>query len=84
MLQDLTCDILLGEDFLEQTEVFEHYRDFFTLLDGRDLSQVNGIFWANTPENFLSEIGRQSAPEPLTGQWTSPYQNLVLTQFYRR
>ena len=84
VLQDLTCDILLGEDFLEQTEVFEHYRDLITLLDDDDISQVNGIFWANTPEQFLSEIGRRSAPEPLTGQWTSPDQLLVLTQFYRR
>lgn len=83
VLEDLTCDMLLGEDFLEQSEVFEHYRDSITLLDDEDLSQVNGIFWANTPEQFLSGIGRKSAPEPLTGQSTSPVQILTLTQFYR-
>jgi hypothetical protein len=68
VLPGLTCDMLLGEDFVEKTDVFRKYRDSITWMDDQDLSQVNGIFWANTPERFLSKLGVQTAPAPLTGE----------------
>jgi hypothetical protein len=68
VLPGLTCDMLLGEDFVDETDVFQRYRDSITWIDDQDLSQVNGIFWANTHERFLSKLGVQTAPAPLTGE----------------
>lgn len=69
VLKDLTCDVLFGEDFLEDTNAFETYHDSFSIEDNEDLAQVNTIVWFKTPERFLSGLGRRSntAPEPLSG-----------------
>ena len=55
MLEGLTSDIILGEDFLDKTAAFETYRDAFSIVDcDNDAAEVNGIIWFNKPESLLS------------------------------
>ncbi len=55
VLDGLTCDILLGEDFLDKTTAFETYRDAFSIIECEDgAAEVNGIVWFNTAESQLS------------------------------
>jgi hypothetical protein len=70
VLEDLTCDVLFGEDFLEETNAFETYHSSFSIEHDDDLAQVNTIVWFKTPERFLARPRRNiiSAPEPLSGQ----------------
>jgi hypothetical protein len=62
--------LLLGEDFLEQTNAFETYNDSFSIEDDNDLAQVNTVVWFKTHERFLTGAGMNSvaAPEPLSGK----------------
>ena len=56
VLEGLTCDILFGEDFLEETKAFKAYRNAFTLVDhDDDVAEVSGIVWFNTSEARLSK-----------------------------
>jgi hypothetical protein len=70
VLEGLSCDLLLGEDFLEQTNAFETYKDSFSIEDDNDLAQVNTIVWFKTHERFLTGPGMNpiAAPEPLSGK----------------
>jgi len=70
VLEDLSCDLLLGEDFLEQTNAFETYKDSFSIEDDNDLAQVNTIVWFKSHERFLTGPGMNpvAAPEPLSGK----------------
>lgn len=43
LLKDLTCDMILGEDFLEDTNAFETYRHAFALQANEGLPQLNTI-----------------------------------------
>ena len=55
VLDGLTCDILLGEDFLDKTAAFETYRDAFSIIDcDDDTAEVNGIVWFSKAESHLS------------------------------
>ena len=55
VLDGLTSDIILGEDFLEKTTAFETYRDAFSIIDcDDDAAEVNGIIWFNKVESYLS------------------------------
>lgn len=55
VLDGLTSDIILGEDFLDKTTAFETYRDAFSIIDcDDDAAEVNGIIWFNKPESLLS------------------------------
>jgi hypothetical protein len=40
VLENLTCDMLFGEDFLDETDAFETYKEFY-MGDDDDLAQVN-------------------------------------------
>jgi hypothetical protein len=70
VLEDLSCDLLLGEDFLEQTNAFETYKDSFSIEDDNDLAQVNTIVWFKTHGKSLTGPGMNpvAAPEPLSGK----------------
>lgn len=55
VLDGLTCDILLGEDFLDKTAVFNTYRDAFSIIKCNDrTAEVNGIVWFSKAESRLS------------------------------
>ena len=57
ILDGLTCDILLGEDFLEQVSAFETYQDAFTTVyDDEDLREVNTIRWFNSLEMGIHQL----------------------------
>ena len=55
VLDGLTSDIILGEEFLDKTTTFETYRDAFSITDcDDDAAEVNGIIWFNKMESVLS------------------------------
>lgn len=54
VLEDLTCSMLLGEGFLNESNAFEAYKDAFTIDDDEDLAQVNTIIWLKKWERWLS------------------------------
>ncbi|KAL9607920.1 MAG: hypothetical protein Q9167_007216 [Letrouitia subvulpina] len=68
VLDGLTCDILLGEDFLNDTAAFESYANAFALDDDGDtVCEVNTIVWFNTVETKLSRIfSRSGTPVSFT------------------
>lgn len=66
ILDGLTSDILLGEDFLDQVSAFTTYKNAFALDDEDDgTGEVNTIIWFNTFEfNVFHHFGggRSAAP----------------------
>ena len=55
VLDGLTSDIILGEEFLDKTTAFQTYRDAFSIIDcDDDAAEVNGIIWFNKLESHLS------------------------------
>ena len=58
ILDGLTCDILLGEDFLQDIEAFDYYADAFALndTDDDDHREVNAIVWFNMVESNISRV----------------------------
>ena len=56
VLEDLTCDILFGEDFLYESDAFETYSDAFALTDDCDSCDANTIIWCNMAEGILSRL----------------------------
>ena len=55
VLDGLTSDIILGEDFLDKTTAFETYRDAFSIIDCDDnAAEVNETIWFNKLESLLS------------------------------
>lgn len=71
VLKGLTSDILLGREFLEETDTFETYKSLFTSnTNRRALSQVNTIVWLKTAETYLSRLSSRvslAVPEPMPG-----------------
>ena len=68
VLDGLTCDILFGEDFLDQTRAFETYRDAFSIIEcDNDAAEVNGIVWFNAVESYLSRGMDALALKPRSG-----------------
>ena len=70
VLDGLTCDILLGEDFLEQVSAFTTYHYASSIDDEDDgVRAVNTIIWFNTVEWGLSRlVGRGKSPRLLRDQ----------------
>ena len=69
VLEDLICDLLLGEHFLNETNAFHSYKESFSIVETEDYSRgINTIVWLNTIEKFFSGffVGT-SAPQPLSG-----------------
>ena len=56
VIKDLTCDLLLGEDILNETDAFKTYREAFSVEEGDGTSGVNAIVWLNSIESILSRF----------------------------
>jgi hypothetical protein len=50
---DLTCDMLFGEEFLDEFDAFDTYRDTVYLEDDLEIAQVSTIVWLRAHERFL-------------------------------
>ena len=74
VLDDLTCDILLGEDFLNDTAAFESYRDAFSLAeeDSDDACDVNTIVWFHTEWNPFRRDARHDTADSTHGKSKVP------------
>jgi hypothetical protein len=55
VLHGLKCDILLGEVFLNETNVFESYGTEFEMQESDGHSDINTIVWLNKLERFFSD-----------------------------
>ena len=62
VLDNLSCDILFGEEFLDKTDAFKTYHEAFSLAD-EDYGplDVNTIVWFNIAEWRLSRIVKDHA-----------------------
>ena len=58
VLEGLTCDILLGEDFLYESEAFETYHEAFVESDPGEGCDANTIVLLRTAGSFLSRFLR--------------------------
>ncbi|KAL8786986.1 MAG: hypothetical protein Q9195_007964 [Heterodermia aff. obscurata] len=72
ILDGLTCDILLGERFLNQVSAFETYQDAFTSVpNDEDLGEVNTIRWLNSLElgihQLINKRNVQASPQAQNG-----------------
>ncbi|KAL9025515.1 MAG: hypothetical protein Q9196_005673, partial [Gyalolechia fulgens] len=57
VLEGLTCDILLGEDFLNSTAAFQSYSEAFAIdADDDGICEVNAIVWFNVLESSLAQV----------------------------
>jgi hypothetical protein len=55
VLPHLTCDLLFGQNFLEDHDIFDTWSDAFSPNDvEEDSSEINTIIWRNAWENILS------------------------------
>ena len=73
ILDGLTCDILLGEEFLDQVSAFETYQDAFTTVsDDEDVCEVNTIRWLNSLEMGIRRLTNKgdlhASPQAQNGQ----------------
>ncbi len=63
VLEELTCDVLLSEEYLFETNAFERYRHAFSYEDCDDNAvDVNAIMWVNTTENHFSRLWNRHGP----------------------
>lgn len=63
VLEELTCDVLLSEEYLFETNAFERYSHAFSYEDcDDDAVDVNAIMWVNTKENHFSRIWNRRGP----------------------
>ena len=60
VLKGLTCDILLGEDFLNDNDAFRTYKRAFETADCDDLTEINTIIWFSSIERVLARFGLRS------------------------
>ena len=60
VMQDLTCDLLLGEDILDETDAFRTHGDALLIEEGDDVPGINAILWLNVVERFLSRTSHSS------------------------
>lgn len=57
VLDDLICDILLGEEFLDQISAFETYQNSFASAGNSDCPpEVNVIRWYNRMEMRINRL----------------------------
>lgn len=77
VLDGLTCDVLVGEDFLNFTAAFESYSNAFFIDDDDDdgICEVNQIVWFNVLELGLARVfhGGTAAPHQSSGRVSVPY-----------
>jgi hypothetical protein len=54
VLEGLTCDVLLGEDILNEIDAFQNYGDDLHMQDGLcEPSEMNPIVWLNSVEHAI-------------------------------
>ena len=58
VLEDLTCDILFGEDFLHSNEIFQKHQTAFSTIEADGFSEANAVFKKNKFEKLLSRFFR--------------------------
>lgn len=74
----LICDVLLGEDFLNSTSVFESYHNAFALdSDDDGICEVNPIVWFNRPESRLFN-SRTVAGDQTSGKFNFVFQTIQM------
>ena len=75
VLEGLTSDMVLGEEFLDDTNAFETYRTALTFQESEDIyCHLNTIIWLRTPEKYIRNLlggNTTVAPEPLSGEVAS-------------
>lgn len=65
VLDSLTCDVLVGEDFLNFTAAFESYADAFSIDDDDDgVCEINQIVWFNMLELGLARLFHSGTVAP--------------------
>ena len=58
VLEYLTCEVLLSEEYLYETDAFEKYGDAFSYEDcDKDAVDVNTIMWVNTRRSIFLVFG---------------------------
>lgn len=69
VLEELTCDVLLSEEYLFETNAFVRYRHAFSYEDcDDDAVDVNTIMWVNTTEKDFSRLwNRHGQPGGASG-----------------
>ncbi len=80
VLEDLTCDILFGENFLHPNDIFQKHQTALGTCDGDGFSDANTIFWHRKGERHLSRLlsGKQiSASSSYVGLLEEPSQSKV-------
>ena len=60
VFKDLTCDLLLGEDFLNENDAFRTYQDAFKIASCDDYAEFNTIRWSGKVESFLARFNSRS------------------------
>ena len=72
VLKGLTSDMVLGEEFLDDTNAFETYRTALTFQESEDIyCHLDTIIWLRTPEKYIRNLlggNTTAAPEPLSGE----------------
>ena len=72
VLEGLTSDMVLGEEFLDETNAFETYRTALTFQESEDIyCHLDTIIWLRTPEKYIRNLlggNTTAAPEPLSGE----------------
>ena len=54
VMQHLTCDLLLGEDILNETDAFQTHGGALLIKEGDDIPGINAILWLNVIERVVS------------------------------
>lgn len=89
VLEDLTCDMLFGEEFLHENEIFQKHQTAFGTSEADGFSDVNGIFWKTKGEKFLSKLisgreGRASSSKEGGGNYSIESQHDDSWELHRR
>jgi hypothetical protein len=75
VLEDLTCDILFGEEFLHVNEIFQKHQTALGTSDADGFSEANAILWKNKGEKLLSRLfsGRERRASSLIGETSNDF-----------
>jgi hypothetical protein len=71
VLEDLTCDILFGEDFLHSNEIFQKHQTALLTIEDDGISEANAVFKKNKYEKLFSRFfrrGKERAPSEENGK----------------
>ncbi|CZR56024.1 uncharacterized protein PAC_05912 [Phialocephala subalpina] len=63
ILNDMTCDLILGEDFLYQLDAFESYKELFSIIEDNGPSNINTIVWLTKLERLWFKKARSDSSD---------------------